>query len=106
MTPAADTSIKATRLGPVDWDGLLEGVRRNRARVGSWALPFVLVVYLGLKGGGYDAIVRDEVGVAIWWIVIIGAAVGLLPTAQLQRNGWVGLGLRAAFHFWTGIGIA
>src|SRR5690242_6767527 len=105
MTPSADTSIKATRLGPLEWEAVLQAVRRNGARMGTWALPFVLVVYLGLKGGGYDSIVRDEVGVAIWWIVLIGAVLGIFPTSAPRRNDWIGLGLLAGFAVWTGIGI-
>ena len=106
MTPSADTSIKPTRAGPREWDVAVEAVRRNGARVGTWALPFVLVVYLGLKGGGYDSVVRDEVGVAIWWIVVIGALLAIFPTSAPRRNDWVGLGLLTGFALWTGIGIA
>jgi O-Antigen ligase len=106
MTPPAQIETEDARIDGQPWGAAVDFARQYGPRVGSWALPFILVVYLGLKGGGYDAIVRDEVGVAIWWIVVVGAAVGLLPTAQLQRNGWLGLGLLAAFTFWTGIGIA
>src|SRR3954452_11941592 len=105
MTPPAQTSIE-TRFGSSSWDAVLEGVRRNGSRIATWALPFVLVVYLGLKGGGYDSIIRDEAGVAIWWIVLIGAALGILPATMPRRNGFVGLGLIGAFALWTGIGIA
>lgn len=70
---------------------------------GLWALPFALVLYLGLRGGGYDPLVRNDVGIAIWWIVLLGAAVGVLPAARLRFAGWVALGLFAAFTVWTGL---
>src|SRR4051812_30277396 len=106
MTPPTETSIDTTRIAPASWASALEAVRRNSARIGSWALPFILVVYLSLKDGGYDPIIRGEVGLAIWWIVLVGAALGILPTTVPRRTGWIGLGLLAAFALWTGLGIA
>src|SRR4051812_32388623 len=71
----------------------------------AWALPFVLVLYLGLEGGGYDAIVRSQVGIALWWVVLAGVVVGALPASRIGRRGWVGIGLLAAFAAWTSLGI-
>ena len=87
-------------------------VLRSRACASSvpplagYALPFLLVLYLALEGGGYDAIVRSEVGIAVWWIVLLGAAVGVLPVARVTAVGWVGLGLLGAFAAWTALGIS
>jgi len=69
-------------------------------------LPFVLVLYLALEGGGYDAVVRSEIGIAVWWIVLLGALVGILPVARIAPAAWAGLGLLTAFAIWTGIGIS
>ncbi len=78
-------------------------------RFGLWlgqaALPFMLVAYLGFRGGGFDEIVRSEVGIAAWWILLLGAAVGVLPSARLGRGAWIALGLLAAFAAWTGLAI-
>src|SRR5918996_2080760 len=80
------------------------------ARVGPWlaqaGLPFLLVTYLGLRGGGYDALVRSEIGIAVWWIVLTGAAVGALPLARLGRPAWIALAVMAAFAGWTALGIS
>jgi len=79
------------------------------AAVGPWlaqaGLPFLLIAYLGLRGGGYDAIVRGEIGIAAWWIVLLGAAVGALPLVRLSRAVWTSLGLMCAFAAWTALGI-
>jgi O-Antigen ligase len=84
---------------------LLDSVRRYGPTVAGYALPFVLVVYLALRGGGYDAIVRGELGIAVWWIVLLGALVGVLPAARVDRTGWLVLGLTLAFACWTAAGI-
>ncbi|MEA2218426.1 MAG: hypothetical protein QOJ35_1052, partial [Solirubrobacteraceae bacterium] len=52
--------------------------RRVVARVdppalAAWTLAFAVVFYLALSNGGYDTIVRSQVGVAVWWIVLLGA---------------------------------
>ena len=53
----------------------------------GWLLPFALVLYLGLKGGGYDQVVYGQVGIIVWWIVVLGAAVAVLPAlAHLRRR--------------------
>ena len=67
--------------------------------------PFLLIAYLGLRGGGYDEIVRGEVGIAVWWVVLVGAAVGVLPVGRISRGGFVAIGLLAAFGLWTALGI-
>jgi len=74
-------------------------------RLGTVLLPFALVLYLALEGGGYDEIVRSEVGVAAWWVVLLGAAVGVLPAARLGRASWIALGALGAFAAWTAVGI-
>jgi hypothetical protein len=80
----------------------------NRVDAGTsatWLVQFLLIVYLGLSTGGFDPIVRGEVGIAVWWIVLIGAAVGALPLARIGRAGWIAFGLLAAFVAWTALGI-
>lgn len=69
------------------------------------ALPFVLILYLGLKGGGYDEVVYGQVGIIVWWLVLLGCFAGVLPAARLTRPGWVALALLAAFAAWTALGI-
>jgi hypothetical protein len=72
----------------------------------GFAVPFFLVFYLAMSGGGYDGVVYGEVGIACWWAVVIGALVGLLPMARVSPAGWVLLGLLAAFALWTALGIS
>src|SRR4051794_12866380 len=71
--------------------------------VAAWLLGLALVVYLSLKGGGYDSIVRNQIGIAIWWIVIGGTLVGALPLRRPGRGAWGALGLLGAYVVWTAL---
>lgn len=81
-------------VGGIDWDAVV-----------AWALGFGLVVYVAFKGGGFDPLVHDQVGIAVWWLVLLGVAVGALPRARPGTAGWVGLGLLAAFVAWTALSL-
>jgi hypothetical protein len=78
-------------------------LRFDRRAVGAWTLGFAPVLYLALRGGGYDVIVRSEVGLAAWWIVLLGVLAGVLPLSRIGRLGWTCVALLGAFVLWTGI---
>ncbi|MEA2193062.1 MAG: hypothetical protein QOI73_3183, partial [Solirubrobacteraceae bacterium] len=85
----------------------LAASRRLTARldgpaIAAWTLAFAVVAYLALSNGGYDTIVRSQVGIAVWWIVLLGALAGILP-GRIGAAGWVGIGLLAGFALWTGL---
>jgi hypothetical protein len=61
------------------------------------------VLYLGLNGGGYDTVMSSQVGLVLWWIVLVGAAWGVLPSSRLSRPGWSGLALFGGFTAWTAL---
>jgi hypothetical protein len=69
--------------------------------VAVWLLGFGLVVFLGLNGGGYDPIVRNQLGIAVWWGVLLGLAVGALPLNRFRYGSWVALGLLTAYVCWV-----
>jgi O-antigen ligase len=71
-----------------------------------WLLGFGAVVYLGLKGGGYDPLVHDQVGIAAWWILLGTVLVGALPRRRLGPLGWAALGLLGAFLAWTAFSLS
>jgi hypothetical protein len=72
---------------------------------GVWILGFATVLYLALRGGGYDVVVYSEVGLAAWLIVASGVLSGALSTERAGRTAWLCLGLLAAFTLWTGLAI-
>ena len=73
--------------------------------VSTWLLGFGLVAYLGLKGGGYDPLVHDQVGIAVWWILLAGVLVGAFPRRRPGVLAWCALGLFAAFVAWTALSL-
>ena len=75
----------------------------SAARVAAWALPFALVLYLAFRGGGYDADIHQEAGVAVWLAIVAGVALRALPLAPLPRGAIVSLALLAGFAAWTGL---
>ncbi len=82
------------------------GLTRVDARAASAAaLAFLLPTYLAFAGGGYDNVLRDEVGLAVWWIVLLGALVGVLPVVGWDRRTWIGLAALGAFVLWSGLAV-
>jgi Tfp pilus assembly protein PilF len=63
---------------------------------------------LAFNGGGYDLVVRHQVGLAIWAAIAAGLALGILPRARLTPAAWVAVGgfaslaaLTLLAHIWT-----
>jgi hypothetical protein len=73
------------------------------ATLATWALAGGLVLYLGLDGGGYGVVVRSQVGLVLWWTVLVGAAWKVLPAGHLTRSAWAGLALFGGFVVWTAL---
>ncbi len=69
----------------------------------TWLLAVLLVVYLALENGGYDPIPRGQVGVAIWWLLLLGVAVEALPVPGRTRASLAALGLLGGFAAWTAL---
>lgn len=83
-----------------------EYIRRvDWGAIATWALGFGLITYLGLEGGGYDPLVHDRVGIAIWWLLLAAVAVGALPRRRLPTLAWVALALLAVFVVWTALSL-
>ncbi len=83
------------------WSRLSERLDLRAAAI--WVLAGGLVLYLAVDGGGYDLIVRNQAGVVVWWVVIVGAAAGVLPVGRLGRLAWAGLALFGGFAIWTAL---
>ena len=67
----------------------------------AWLLPFLLIVYLALSGGGYDLVARSEIGVVVWWMLLLGVLAGALPRARIGRTTWLAAAPLVLFLIWT-----
>ena len=77
--------------------------RSDPDAIRTWALVGAVVLYLAVDGGGYDLIVSSQVAIVVWWIVLVGAAWGLLPAGRWSRVAWVAVALFGAFVAWTAL---
>ena len=78
-------------------------VRRLAVQALQAGIPFALVAYLGLRSGGYDEVVRGEAGAVVCGLVLVGAALGVLPLARMSRGSWTVLGLLVALAAWNAL---
>lgn len=69
----------------------------------TWVLAIGLVLYLGLEGGGYDIVVSSQIGILLWWTLLICAAWGVLPPGRLPRLAWAALASFGLFVAWTAL---
>jgi hypothetical protein len=69
----------------------------------GWLLGFAPTVYLALSGGGYDIVARSEVGIVIWWVVLLGAIVGVFPRRPWRGRSWAAVLLLVGFFAWSWI---
>jgi O-antigen ligase len=83
-------------------DGLPDLLRRAL----TWGFAVLLSVYLALSGGGYDLVVRSEIGLVVWWLILLGVIVGALPRVRIPRAGWIAVALLGGFLVWTWIGLS
>jgi O-antigen ligase len=89
------------------WSALREsGFGLDPAALAAWLLPLALILYLSLNNGGYDIIERSEVGIIVWWIVLLGTLVGALPAAGGTPVGWLMFALLAVFVGWTALSLS
>jgi len=71
--------------------------------VSVWGLTCAVVLYLALDGGGYDVVVRNQVGVVVWWAVLVAAAVGVIPGGRLSSQARGAIAMLGAFVVWTAL---
>jgi hypothetical protein len=80
-----------------------EALRFDWAGAATWLLAALLVVYLALENGGYDPIPRDQVGIAVWWLLLLGVAAQALPVPGRSKASLAALGLLGGFAIWTAL---
>ena len=74
--------------------------------VACWLIPFALIIYLGMKRGGYEEPIRGQVGMLVWIVIAAGLLAYALPRQRVGKWGWIGLGILTAFAGWTALGVS
>lgn len=97
--------MEAVERSPARTDAL-RALRVEPANLATGAVAALLIVYLGLNNGGYGVVERSEVGIAVWWTVLVGTVVGALPLAGGTRVGRALFILLAAFAAWTALSLS
>src|SRR5207302_228802 len=64
------------------------------------------VLAYALPGGTYDVVIRQEYGIALWWVLGIGFALGLLPRARVPRPALLLIVALLAYAAWTAISLS
>ena len=83
-------------------------VRRPRSRLASvvaFAGAAGLLLAYALPGGTYDIVVRQEYGIAIWWVLGLGFLLGLLPRARPAWPALLLIGALLAYAGWTAVSL-
>ena len=74
-------------------------------RVAAFAIAAGVVLWYAVPEGSYDIVRRQENGIAVWWVVGLGGALGLLPRARLRRESLLVLLALALLVAWTALAL-
>jgi hypothetical protein len=83
----------------------LTALREKPADPVIWLAAAGLIVYLSLRAGGYDPIPRDEVGIVVWWALLLGGAIGALSVLRIGLAARWGLFAFLALIAWTALSL-
>lgn len=68
---------------------------------GMTVLVALVVFAVAYDNGGYGESTRDTLAIAVWWMVILGIALGIWPLVRTGAGAFVAGGLLAAFGSFT-----
>ena len=76
-------------------------ISRERALIGIAAAAAVCVY--ALRNGTYDIVARSEAAIVMWWVVLLGLLVGVLPRRRPGVGLAVAMGGFALLALWTAL---
>src|SRR5688500_4092215 len=97
--PAVGVTVREARAG-----GISVSLRLRSMSV-TVALA-VAIAALAFNGGGYALGVRAPVGIAVWWAVGLGIALGLWPRTRLPRPAVAAFALLTALAVLAVVSVA
>jgi hypothetical protein len=72
----------------------------------AFALPALFLLYYALRGGSYDIVPRHEEAIAVWWVLVLGWAFGVLPRAKPPRTAAIPIAALLLLAVWTAISLS
>src|SRR4051794_22057980 len=66
---------------------------------------FAVLLYYALRGGSYDVVARQEEAIAVWWLIGLGWAAGVLPRFRRPRGSKLPLLALAGLIAWTALSL-
>jgi O-Antigen ligase len=72
----------------------------------AFAVPAIFLLYYALRGGSYDIVPRHEEAIAIWWILVLGWATGLMPRAKPPKSAAIPIIALLLLSLWTLISLS
>lgn len=81
------------------------GTTRRQASILAFSVAASVVLLYALRGGAYDIVVRQEYALAVWSVIALGFALGLLPRTRPPRLALLALGGIALLAAWTALSL-
>lgn len=76
-------------------------VNRQGPRLATTLAVAGAIFVVAYENGGYGLAARSLSGIAVWWALVAGFGMGLLPRQSVPRSALVVGGLFAGFALWT-----
>lgn len=67
---------------------------------------YAVLLYYALRGGSYDVVIRQEEAIAVWWVLGLGWAVGVLPRYRRPRGSRLPLLAFLGLIAWTALSLS
>lgn len=83
--------------GRKDWRLSAEDV----TSISLWLAVFGMVFCVALEDGGYFDGLRSQVGILVWWAVLLGVAIGFLPFRRPSLQSWIAIASFGLFTLWV-----
>jgi tetratricopeptide (TPR) repeat protein len=85
------------------------GQGRDRVLVARQTAAFALatgvVLYYALRAGSYDIVVRQAEALVLWFLLLLGYALGLFPRARFPGGWLLVIGAFVALTLWTAVSL-
>lgn len=78
-------------------------LRTDGAALAGYGIPFLVVFYLGVREGGFAIPIHAEIGILVWWGMLVLAVAGRPALLRSDPVARTAIGTFAAFAIWTAL---